>query len=95
MTAQELNPSLRELACLRVIIELLSLLNSDHVALARSAGISDDEMAAMADAEASQLLDETDELIIRYAELLTRTRRVNGGLYRQLESRLTRGDLVE
>ena len=65
------------------------------MALGRSAGISDDEMAAMADAEASRLFDDTDKLVMRYAEVLTRTCKVSDELYRQLEARFTRDELVE
>ena len=49
----------------------------------------------MAQAEASPLFDETDKLVIRYAEVLTRTCKVSDELYRQLEARFTRDELVE
>ena len=52
-------------------------------------------MAAMADAEASRLFDDTDKLVMRYAEVLTRTCKVSDELYRQLEARFTRDELVE
>jgi alkylhydroperoxidase family enzyme len=65
------------------------------VALGRSAGISDDEMAAMPEAQSSPLFDETDKLVIRYAEVLTQTCKVSDDLYRQLEARFTREELLE
>jgi alkylhydroperoxidase family enzyme len=65
------------------------------VALGRSAGINDDEMAEMADAPSSTLFNETDKLVIRYAEVLTRTCKVSDELYRRLEARFTREELVE
>ena len=65
------------------------------MALGRSAGISDDEMAAMAEAENSPLFSDTDKLVIRYAEVLTRTCKVSGDLYRELEGRFTREEVIE
>ena len=49
----------------------------------------------MADAEASPLFNDTDKLVMRYAEVLTRTCKVSDELYRQLEARFTRDELVE
>ena len=65
------------------------------MALGRSAGITDHEMAAMAEAQSSPLFDETDKLVMHYAEVLTRTCKVTNELYRRLEARFTREELVE
>lgn len=63
--------------------------------LGRSVGLSDEEMAAMADAETSPLFDVTDRLVLRYAEVLTRENRVNDALYAALEARFPREELLE
>lgn len=63
--------------------------------LGRSVGISDEEMAAMAEAGASPLFDAVDRLVIRYAEILTRTNRVNDELFRELATHFDQQELVE
>jgi alkylhydroperoxidase family enzyme len=63
--------------------------------LGRSVGLSDDEIAAMADAEQSTLFDATDRLVLRYAESLTRENRVTDALYAELAARFSREELVE
>jgi alkylhydroperoxidase family enzyme len=63
--------------------------------LGRSVGLSDDEIAAMADSEQSPLFDTTDRLVLRYAESLTRENRVTDGLYAELAARFSREELVE
>jgi alkylhydroperoxidase family enzyme len=63
--------------------------------LGRSVGISDEEMAAMAAAEASPLFDAVDRLVIRYAEILTRTNRVSDELFAELAARFDQQELVE
>jgi len=52
-------------------------------------------MAAMAEAESSPLFDQTDKLVIRYAEVLTRTCKVSDDLYGQLQARFTREQVLE
>jgi alkylhydroperoxidase family enzyme len=63
--------------------------------LGRSVGLSDDEIATMADAEQSPLFDATDRLVLRYAESLTRENRVTDALYAELAARFSREELVE
>lgn len=63
--------------------------------LGRSVGLSNDEMAAMADWATSPLFDETDRLVLRYAEVLTRENRVEDALYAELEARFPREALVK
>lgn len=65
------------------------------MALGRSAGINDNEIGAMADAQASPLFNETDRLVLEYAEGLTKTNRVSDELYRRLAARFSREELVE
>ena len=63
--------------------------------LGRSIGLSNDEIAAMADSAGSSLLDDTDRLVIKYAEVLTRENRVDDSLYAELAARFSREELVE
>jgi alkylhydroperoxidase family enzyme len=63
--------------------------------LGRSIGISDDEIAAMAESQTSALFDATDRLVLRYAETLTRENRVSDELYAELTARFPQDQLVE
>jgi len=63
--------------------------------LGRSVGLSNEEIAAMADSATSPLFDETDRLVLRYAEVLTRENRVSDELYAELAARFPREELVE
>ena len=48
--------------------------------LGRGVGLSNEEIAAMANAANSALFDETDRLVLHYAEVLTRENRVGDEL---------------
>ena len=63
--------------------------------LGRSVGLTDDEMAAMADTDTCPSFDATDRLVLRYSEILTRENRVSDALYAELEARFPREELVE
>lgn len=63
--------------------------------LGRSVGLKDEEMAAMADWDTALVFDDTDRLVLRYAEVLTRDNRVNDALYAELEARFSREELME
>jgi 4-carboxymuconolactone decarboxylase len=63
--------------------------------LGRSIGLSDNEIAGMAEAAENPLFDDTDRLVIRYSEVLTRENRVGDELYAQLAARFSREELVE
>ena len=49
----------------------------------------------MAEAANSPLFDQTDRLVLHYAEVLTRDNRVSDELYAQLAARFSREELVE
>lgn len=57
-------------------------------------GISNDEIAAMADARSPRFND-LERLVLQYAEVLTKSNRVSDELYRELAARLSREELVE
>lgn len=63
--------------------------------LGRSVGLSDEEMATMADADTSPLFDATDRLVLHYAKVLTRDNRVSDELYAALAARFPREELLE
>ncbi len=49
----------------------------------------------MSDAESSPLFDDTDRLVIRYTEVLTRENRVDEPLYAELAAKFPREELME
>jgi alkylhydroperoxidase family enzyme len=63
--------------------------------LGRSIGLSNREIAEMEHAEASELFDETDRLVLRYAEVLTRELKVSDALYAALAQRFPKDELIE
>lgn len=63
--------------------------------LGRSVGLTDEEMAAMADWDTTPLFDDTDKLVLRYAEVLTRENRVSNALYAELAARFSPEEIME
>ena len=63
--------------------------------LGRAAGLSDEDMLAMRDAESHQGFDATDRLVLRYSEILTKENRVPDALYADLSARFPRDELFE
>lgn len=63
--------------------------------LGRSVGLTDEEISAMAEWDATPLFDATDRLVLRYAEVLTRENRVNDALYAELATRFPPEELME
>jgi alkylhydroperoxidase family enzyme len=63
--------------------------------LGLSVGLTEEEMAAMATPEACASFDDTDRLVLRYAETLTRENRVDDALYAKLAARFPREELME
>ncbi len=63
--------------------------------LGRSVGLTDEEMGAMAEWDTTPLFDDTDRLVLRYAEVLTRDNRVSDALYAELAACFPREELLE
>ena len=63
--------------------------------LGLSVGLTDAEMAAMAAPESCASFDETDRLVLRYAETLTRDNRVDDATYAALAARFDTTELME
>lgn len=63
--------------------------------LGQSVGLTDEEMASMAEPETCASFDDTDRLVLRYADVLTRDNRVDDTLYAALEKRFPKIELLE
>ncbi|MFT4583286.1 MAG: 4-carboxymuconolactone decarboxylase [Gammaproteobacteria bacterium] len=63
--------------------------------LGRSVGLTDEEMASMADPTSCASFSDTDKLVLRYSEILTRENKVSEALYAELEKAFPREELVE
>lgn len=63
--------------------------------LGQSVGLTNEEMALMAEPETCASFDETDRLVLRYSDVLTRENRVDDALYAQLEKRFPKIELLE
>lgn len=63
--------------------------------LGRSIGFTPEQIAAMPQADASPLFDETDRMVLKYSEVLTRENRVDDDLFNRLAARFSREELVE
>ena len=63
--------------------------------LGLSVGLTKKEMGMMGDPENCPTFDETDKLVLRYAEVLTRDVRVDDPRYAALSSRFSNEELVD
>lgn len=63
--------------------------------LGLSVGLTPEEMASMGAPETCPSFDDTDKLVLRYAEVLTRDNRCDDALYAQLAARFGKDELVE
>jgi len=63
--------------------------------LGQSVGLTNEEMASMAEPETCASFDDTDRLVLRYAEVLTRENRVDDTRYAALEKRFPQIELLE
>jgi alkylhydroperoxidase family enzyme len=66
-----------------------------HLALGSSAGITDEELSCLNSWPEAPLFDETERLVLRYTDTLTRENRVEAELYAALECRFTARQLWE
>lgn len=63
--------------------------------LGLSVGLTEEEMASMGAPDSCASFDDTDRLVLRYSEALTRDNRCDDALYRELEARFNKDELVE
>ncbi len=66
-----------------------------HLALGSSAGLSDEELSWLNGWQEAPVFDETDRLVLRYADALTRENRVDAELYAALADRFPPRELFE
>lgn len=63
--------------------------------LGRSVGITDEELLAMAEPDSCVSFDDTDKLVLRYSETLTRDNRVDDTLYADLAAAFSADEILE
>jgi alkylhydroperoxidase family enzyme len=63
--------------------------------LGLSVGLTEDEMASMGAPDSCASFDETDKLVLRYSESLTRDNLCDDQLYAELAQRFSKDELVE
>lgn len=63
--------------------------------LGLSVGLTEDEIASMDAPHSCASFDDTDKLVLRYSEVLTRDNIVNDQLYGELAARFNQDELVE
>jgi 4-carboxymuconolactone decarboxylase len=63
--------------------------------LGRSVGLSDEEMAGMAEPESVASFDDVDRLVLRYAETSIRDIKIPDELYAKLAERFPKDQLIE
>jgi alkylhydroperoxidase family enzyme len=63
--------------------------------LGRSVGLSDDEMAGMADPDSVPTFDEVDRLVLLYSETSTRSLKIPDTLFAKLEAAFPSEQLLE
>jgi len=63
--------------------------------LGLSVGLTNEEMASMAAPDTCASFDETDKLVLRYSQSLTRDNLVDDQLYGELAARFSQDELVE
>jgi len=66
-----------------------------HLALGSGAGLTDEELSALADWEQAPCFDETDRLVLRYADSLTRDVAVPDDLWSALAARFSEKEIFE
>jgi alkylhydroperoxidase family enzyme len=63
--------------------------------LDQSVGLTNEEMASLTEPETCASFDDTDRLVLRYADVLTRENRADDTLYAALEKRFPQIELLE
>ena len=66
-----------------------------HLALGSSVGLSDEELSWLNDWREAPVFDDTDRLVLGYAETLTREVRVDDELWEALAARFSRTEIFE
>ncbi len=89
-------PGLRELVILRVaVLNGAAYEFAAHVPHARRAGVSEEKMTAVREPGVKLPFDETERIVLRLTDAMTRDIEVPDALYRELETRFGPAELVE
>jgi 4-carboxymuconolactone decarboxylase len=89
-------PALRELVILRVaVLNGAAYEFEAHVAHAQRAGISEEKINAVRERSAGLPFDETERIVLRLTDAMTRDIEVPDALYRELEAQFDPTELVE
>jgi AhpD family alkylhydroperoxidase len=92
----ELNPRLRELAILRLFqLTHCEYGYAHHVRIGRDAGVTDDEIAAMAKYESSGLFSPLEKLVLRYTDAVTKLSDGAPTLAEELKGQLSEREVLE
>jgi alkylhydroperoxidase family enzyme len=96
MHQSSLSPRVRELA----VLMLMKRLNCEygfvnHLGIAKGVGITQQQIDDIDSYQASSTFNEDDKLVLRYAEDLTMKARIDDDLYRRVEQRLGKSNVLE
>ncbi len=96
MTRGKLDKKLRELAILRNARVCNSLYEyTQHVPIARAAGLSDDQIAAIDNWESAQCFHEIERLVLRFTDEVARNVKGTHETLEALKKNLGTGEIVE
>ena len=91
-----LDPRLRELAVLATAYALdVEYEKFHHRTAARRAGVSERQLASFPDWSASDAFDATERAVLAYADQVARTRQADDATFAELQSRLSRPEIVD
>jgi 4-carboxymuconolactone decarboxylase len=96
MTRGKLNSKLREIAILRNARVCHSLYEyTQHVPIAKSVGVSDDELAAIDNWEGAKCFTEVERLVLRFTDEIARNVKGGKATLEALRKHLGAGEIVE
>ncbi len=92
----QLSPRLRELAILRLFqLTRCEYGYAHHVRIGRDAGVTDEQIAALARYESSERFSPLEKLVLRYTDAATKLTDAAPALAQQLKSELSERDVFE
>jgi alkylhydroperoxidase family enzyme len=96
MTRGKLNNKLREIAILRNARVCSSLYEyTQHVPIAKSTGVSDEQLKAIDDWEGAKCFDEVERLVLRFTDEIARNVKGTRATLEGLQRHLGPGEIVE
>lgn len=96
LTGLELDAKLRELALLRIFrLVGCDYCFAEHDSVARDAGVSEEQIAAINDYETNDAFSELERLVLRYTDSITKENTVENDVFNGLKQHLSERELVE